>query len=119
MVMSNVGDDHYFSTALKIHFYTGIVIFLGHRPKPLRFFTVWKRRILVRHCCCVLARCLGKETKMLFPLTLLNYIFGALNFSNTYVKENPLPGNDIRILSKTESSSYMPWMTIGGFHHII
>jgi hypothetical protein len=40
MVMSNVGDDHYFSTTLKIHFDTGIVIFLGRRPWPLRFFTV-------------------------------------------------------------------------------
>jgi hypothetical protein len=44
MVMSIVGDDHYFSTALKIHFYTGIVIFLGHRPKPLRFFTVYGQK---------------------------------------------------------------------------
>jgi hypothetical protein len=40
MVISDVGDDHYFSTILKKHFDTGIVKFLGHRPRPLRFFTV-------------------------------------------------------------------------------
>jgi hypothetical protein len=68
----------------------------------------WNGRIWVRHCCCVLARCLGKEAKCSFLvlayLTLLNYIFGALNFFNTYVAEIPLPGNGIRLLSKTQSS---------------
>jgi hypothetical protein len=40
-VISDLGDDNYFSTVLKIHFDTGIARFLGHRPRPLRFFTVY------------------------------------------------------------------------------
>jgi hypothetical protein len=40
MVISDVGDDHYFSTVLKIHFDTRIVSILGPRAKPLGFFTV-------------------------------------------------------------------------------
>ncbi len=40
MGKSDVGDDNYFSTVLKINFYTGIVSILGQRAKPLRFFTV-------------------------------------------------------------------------------
>ena len=39
-VLSDVGDDKYFSTVLKIHFDAGIARFLGHRPRPLGFFTV-------------------------------------------------------------------------------
>ena len=44
MGKSNVGDVNYFSTVLKMNFDTGIVRSLGHRAKPLRFFTVhcWK-----------------------------------------------------------------------------
>ncbi len=38
--ISNVGDDLYFSIVLKIQFDIGIVRFLGHRAKPLGFFTV-------------------------------------------------------------------------------
>ena len=41
MVLSDVGDDHYFSTVLKKHFDTRIAIFLGPRAKPLGFFTVY------------------------------------------------------------------------------
>jgi hypothetical protein len=40
MGKSDVGDDNYLSTVLKINVYTGTVSFLGHRPKPLHFFTV-------------------------------------------------------------------------------
>jgi len=43
MVINDDGDDHYFSTVLKKHFNTGIVRFLGHRAKPLGFFTVCSR----------------------------------------------------------------------------
>jgi hypothetical protein len=32
-----------------------------------KLYFCWRRRIRVRHCCCVLARCLGKEAIMLFP----------------------------------------------------
>ncbi len=45
MVIIDVGDDHYFSTVLKKHFNAGIVRFLGHRAKPLVFFTVYTERI--------------------------------------------------------------------------
>jgi hypothetical protein len=41
MVKSDVGDEHIFSTLLKIHLDTGMVKFLGHRAKPLHFFTVY------------------------------------------------------------------------------
>jgi hypothetical protein len=37
----NVGDVNYFSTVLKMNFNTGIARFLGHRAKPLPFFTVY------------------------------------------------------------------------------
>jgi hypothetical protein len=39
MVLSDVSDDPYFSTVIKIpvYFYTGIVRFLRHRAKPLGF----------------------------------------------------------------------------------
>jgi hypothetical protein len=35
----------------------------------------WRGRIWVRHCCCFLVRCLGKEIKILFPCFV---IFGAI-----------------------------------------
>jgi hypothetical protein len=38
MVKSDVGDEHIFSTLLKIHFDTGMVKFLGHRAKSLYIF---------------------------------------------------------------------------------
>ncbi len=41
MGKSDVGDDTYFPTVLMINFNTGTVSFLGHRTKPLRFFTVY------------------------------------------------------------------------------
>jgi hypothetical protein len=41
MVKSGVVDEHNFSSLLKIHFDTGMVRFLGHREKPVHFFTVW------------------------------------------------------------------------------
>jgi hypothetical protein len=40
MGKSNVGDVNYFSTVLMMYFDTGIVRYLGHRAKALRFFTV-------------------------------------------------------------------------------
>ncbi len=40
MGKSNVGDVNYFPTVLKMNFDTGIARSLGHRAKPLRFFTV-------------------------------------------------------------------------------
>ncbi len=40
MGKSNVGDVKYFPTVLKMNFDTGIARSLGHRAKPLRFFTV-------------------------------------------------------------------------------
>ncbi len=40
MGKSNVGDVNYFSTVLKMNFDTRVVRSLGHRAKPLRFFTV-------------------------------------------------------------------------------
>jgi hypothetical protein len=41
MGKSNVGDVNYFPTVLKMKFDTGIARSLGHRAKPLRFFTVY------------------------------------------------------------------------------
>ncbi len=40
MGKSIVGDVNYFSTVLKMSFNAGIARFLGHRAKPLTFFTV-------------------------------------------------------------------------------
>jgi hypothetical protein len=41
MSKNNAGDVNYFSTLLKMDFDKGIVRYLGHRAKPLRFFTVY------------------------------------------------------------------------------
>jgi hypothetical protein len=59
-----------------------------------------------------LARCLGKETKKLFPVAysaLFNNVFDALNLFSmifyTYVAEIQLPGNNIWLLSITQISA--------------
>ncbi len=44
MGKSNVGDVNYFPTVLKMNFDAGIAKSLGHRAKPLRFFTVYLPR---------------------------------------------------------------------------
>jgi hypothetical protein len=41
MVKSDAVDENNFSPLLKIHFDSGIVLFQGHRAKPVHFFTVW------------------------------------------------------------------------------
>ncbi len=61
MVWSDVGDDPYFSTVLKIHFNTGIVRFIGHWAKPLGFFYIVQIE-------------LGSE---LYTFSLRSYIFLA------------------------------------------
>ncbi len=57
-------------------------------------------RIKVRHCCCVLARCLGKETKcsllVMAYFALFNNVFETLNllliiYQNTKVLARVLP----------------------------
>ncbi len=40
----------------------GLALLAGAHTDILPIFC-WRGRIWVRHCCCVLARCLGKETK--------------------------------------------------------
>jgi hypothetical protein len=41
MVESGVGDEHYISALLKIHFDPGMVRSLGHRAMHLHLFTVF------------------------------------------------------------------------------
>jgi hypothetical protein len=47
----------------------------------------WRGRIWVRHCCCVLARCLGKEAKMLCPCYLAYHCIcnSKLTFDNLFI----------------------------------
>ncbi len=40
---------------------------LAHSAGEHTVLLCWRGRIWVHHCCCVLARCLGKEIKMFFP----------------------------------------------------
>jgi hypothetical protein len=43
MGKSNVGDDNYFCTVLKLNFDTGTVRSLGQRAKPSHFFKVYEK----------------------------------------------------------------------------
>jgi hypothetical protein len=54
MCKSNFGDDNYFSTFLKMNSDTGIIRFLGHEAKPLRFYSVGGVPIIRQQ-----KRCLG------------------------------------------------------------